>query len=243
MMRFSSLSVNGVLLAALLEPTGGLMSELTGDSAIHFRLTQKRKNARSVVRRLPLARAPSFQLAQNRSMSRRRELVDHDVAAAVGVRGDLFRESAVLAQGRGRQAGRFAVRDEHLAGVRDGDARLRRRRLRRDGSDASAGRSRSPPSRTRRRSRAPRPSRPCPSPCGRTSVERARRDGSGTGTAPPALAPLVAFAGARILGLARFAFEPVPAVETEFIRAHVRASLACIARYCTLETPQSLVSY
>ena len=69
MMRLISSSVNGALFAALLEPTGALMSELTGDSGIHFRLTQKRKNARSVVSRLPLARGPSFQFAQNRSIS------------------------------------------------------------------------------------------------------------------------------------------------------------------------------
>jgi hypothetical protein len=68
-MRLISSSVKGALFAALLEPTGALMSELTGDSAIHLRLAQKRKNARSVVSRFPLARAPSFQLAQKRSMS------------------------------------------------------------------------------------------------------------------------------------------------------------------------------
>jgi len=67
--RVISSSVNGALFAALLEPTGALISGLTGDSRIHLRLTQKRKNARSVVSRFPLARAPSFQLAQNRSMS------------------------------------------------------------------------------------------------------------------------------------------------------------------------------
>ena len=69
MMRLTSSSVKGALFAALLEPTGALISELTGDSEIHLRLAQKRKNARSVVRRLPFARGPSFQLAQNRSMS------------------------------------------------------------------------------------------------------------------------------------------------------------------------------
>ena len=70
MIRLISSSVKGALLAARLEPTGALMSALTGDSGIHFRLTQNRKNARSVVRRLPLARGPSFQFAQKRSMSR-----------------------------------------------------------------------------------------------------------------------------------------------------------------------------
>ena len=33
---------------------------LTGDSLIHLRFAQKRKNARSVVRRFPLVRGPSF---------------------------------------------------------------------------------------------------------------------------------------------------------------------------------------
>ena len=43
MMRLSSSSVNGALFAALLAPTGALMSGLTGDSGIHLRLTQNRK--------------------------------------------------------------------------------------------------------------------------------------------------------------------------------------------------------
>ena len=59
-MRSSSSSLNGILSALLLEPTGGLMSELTGVSDIHFLLTAKRKKARRTPRRVPFVRGPSF---------------------------------------------------------------------------------------------------------------------------------------------------------------------------------------
>jgi len=41
---------------------GGFMSALTGFLDNHSRFMQKRKKARSVPSRLPLARAPSFHL-------------------------------------------------------------------------------------------------------------------------------------------------------------------------------------
>ena len=63
-------------LRILAESTDKVIQSLTGAGRVfdyrlllkvryHFRLTQKRKNARSVVRRLPLALGPSFQFAQN----------------------------------------------------------------------------------------------------------------------------------------------------------------------------------
>ena len=52
----------------------------------------------------------------------RRELVDHHVAATVGICRQLFRERPILAEGRGGDLRALAIREEDAGGVLDGDA-------------------------------------------------------------------------------------------------------------------------
>lgn len=126
--RCSSISVKGALLAALLDPMGGLMSELTGDSVIHLWLTQKRKNAQ---RSEALAFGPCSRLPVGPEDINvgGRHLIELDVAAGVGVVTKLFGERAVLPEGGRRKPGGFAVRNKDLARVTDRDARLLWRRI------------------------------------------------------------------------------------------------------------------
>ena len=127
MMRSSSSSLNGILSALLLEPTGGLMSGLIGVSEIHFRLTAKRKKARRTPRRVPFRPRTELEARVEQVGVGRRELVDHHVAATVGVCRQLFRERPILAEGRGGDLRALAIREEDAGGLRDGDAGRSRR--------------------------------------------------------------------------------------------------------------------
>ena len=60
----------------------------------------------------------------------RRELVDHHVAAAVGICRQLFRERPILAERRGGDLRALAIREEDAGGFLDSDAGRRRRRVR-----------------------------------------------------------------------------------------------------------------
>ena len=105
------------------------MSELIGVSDIHFRLTAKRKNAQDA-KAGPLCARTELQSRVEEVGVGRRELVDHHVAEAVRVCGQLFCKRPILAERRGRDLRGLAISEEDAGGVGDGDASRSGRRVR-----------------------------------------------------------------------------------------------------------------
>src|SRR5438128_1806759 len=121
-MRSNSSSLNGILSALLLEPTGGLMSALTGVSGIHFPVDGEAKEGAQDPEAGSLRARPELQSRVEPVGIGRRELVDHHVTAAVAVCRQLFCERPILAEGRGGDLRALAIRDEDAGGFLDSDS-------------------------------------------------------------------------------------------------------------------------
>src|SRR3989442_15198267 len=111
-MRSSSSSLNGILSALLLEPTGRF--DACADRRFRHPLPvdgEAEEGAQDAEASALRART-ELEARVEQVRIGRRELVDHHVAATVSIFGQLFRECPILAEGRGGDLGALAIREE-----------------------------------------------------------------------------------------------------------------------------------